>query len=447
MIWSLKDSCIFELKYRKDVDKSIQFSDDGFLMFYLNRRNSQDFIDIFSLIDWKPVTSFQLHTRDAAGFTINHSPSEVGHSFFCVWDSPAEKSFYTYSLSGALVQSFNMEPLAVPQAITQVPNLSLTLGIRGVQFSPNPKQPLLAVGSFDEHVRLFTLHPFTTIDMFEHLPVFPLRLTDDPAIPTCITPETNIYIHTSPNHTNTIIHIRPRLTLSSQSSSLQSTLSSISTPVRRTRTESLPASRYHIIPTHPPTEIGESINTADALYLSREPGPSKQRQSFSSATALFHQLSPMIKTATTHKLPTGKEHDTQQLSTKLSDPRPHTGTKLMGWSHDGIFLATVSSSCPHCVWIWNVAKLILDSIIILHSPIKRIKWHPQRQILSIIIPTSSSFIVWTAESCSIQHDQNESISSLKWLQINDENFHDGVARFPFVLFHGSTYSLHQVTHL
>jgi len=48
----------------------------------------------------------------------------------------------------------------------------------------------------------------------------------------------------------------------------------------------------------------------------------------------------------------------------------------MTFDNSGILLATRTENMPTAVWIWDVGTKILRAVIILHSPIAKITWHP-----------------------------------------------------------------------
>ena len=62
---------------------------------------------------------------------------------------------------------------------------------------------------------------------------------------------------------------------------------------------------------------------------------------------------------------------------------PKTGISLMTFDCSGTMLATRSDSTPTTAWIWCLKSGRLLAALIHHSPIKRLEWHWQEQLLMI----------------------------------------------------------------
>jgi hypothetical protein len=52
------------------------------------------------------------------------------------------------------------------------------------------------------------------------------------------------------------------------------------------------------------------------------------------------------------------------------------GLGLMAFNADGTILATRDDSTPTTVWIWDLQKLSASAVLIQHSSIKQLSWHP-----------------------------------------------------------------------
>jgi hypothetical protein len=61
-----------------------------------------------------------------------------------------------------------------------------------------------------------------------------------------------------------------------------------------------------------------------------------------------------------------------------------TGLSLMTFNADGTVLATRDDSTPTTVWIWDLTKLSAAAVLIQHSPIKQLSWHPTLTSLLLI---------------------------------------------------------------
>ncbi|KAE9988671.1 hypothetical protein EG328_008688 [Venturia inaequalis] len=53
-----------------------------------------------------------------------------------------------------------------------------------------------------------------------------------------------------------------------------------------------------------------------------------------------------------------------------------TGLSILSFNADGTMVATRDDSAPTTVWIWDLAKLVASTVLIQHSPIKKLTWHP-----------------------------------------------------------------------
>jgi hypothetical protein len=70
--------------------------------------------------------------------------------------------------------------------------------------------------------------------------------------------------------------------------------------------------------------------------------------------------------------------------TTPSDPIPKTGLSILAFNADGTMVATKDDSAPTTVWLWDLAKLAASTVLIQHSPIKKISWHPTLPYILLI---------------------------------------------------------------
>lgn len=63
------------------------------------------------------------------------------------------------------------------------------------------------------------------------------------------------------------------------------------------------------------------------------------------------------------------------------------------WSADSKWLATVDDCHPTVVWLWNIAQLRLSSVVVFHSIVQDLLWHPSLRQLAVAI-NSPSLYVW-----------------------------------------------------
>jgi len=72
-------------------------------------------------------------------------------------------------------------------------------------------------------------------------------------------------------------------------------------------------------------------------------------------------------------------------STSLSKAsQPTHGISVLAFDSDGSLLATKSDSMPTTVWIWSLQTGAIVAILINHSPVKHVSWHPTESGLLLI---------------------------------------------------------------
>ncbi|QDS77629.1 hypothetical protein FKW77_002563 [Venturia effusa] len=59
-----------------------------------------------------------------------------------------------------------------------------------------------------------------------------------------------------------------------------------------------------------------------------------------------------------------------------ADQVARIGLSLLSFNADGTMIATRDDSAPTTVWIWDLSKLAASTVLIQHSPIKKLTWHP-----------------------------------------------------------------------
>lgn len=81
-------------------------------------------------------------------------------------------------------------------------------------------------------------------------------------------------------------------------------------------------------------------------------------------------------------------------------PNPKMGISLLAWSADGQYLATRSDDRPQSLWIWDITRLELTSVLIHSSPVKTVTWDPSGAPRCAIACSSPSLAVWTPYGAS-----------------------------------------------
>ncbi|XP_014774667.1 WD repeat-containing protein WRAP73 [Octopus bimaculoides] len=132
-VWSLTNKSISYIRYPKQCEKGYDYSQDGLFMALAERRDCSDFISIFACKSWELIKHFSCATDDLNG--LKWSPSA---RILAVWDSLLVYKILMYSADGYLLRKYSPYEHA--------------LGIKCVSWSPTGQ--FLAIGSFDEKVRL-----------------------------------------------------------------------------------------------------------------------------------------------------------------------------------------------------------------------------------------------------------------------------------------------------
>jgi WD40 repeat protein len=147
-VWSLMNKSVSYMKYPKSIANCYQFSADSKYMLLGERRDCKDFCSIFACDNWQLLKHFEVDTENFEG--LSWCPSG---STFAVWDSPLEYKVLVYNIDGQCVNKFQ-------------PNKCGSLGVRCVEWLPSGQ--LLAIGSYDQKVRLLNYITYKMILEFEH---------------------------------------------------------------------------------------------------------------------------------------------------------------------------------------------------------------------------------------------------------------------------------------
>ncbi|KAM3872419.1 WD repeat-containing protein WRAP73 [Diretmus argenteus] len=146
-VWSLCTKAVSYIKYPKACQKGIDFSRDGSYMALAERRDCKDFVSVFVCDDWHLLRHFETETQDLAG--LEWSPNGC---VLAVWDSCLEYKVLLYSLDGRLLSTYSA--------------YEWSLGVKSVTWSPSSQ--LLAIGSYDEKVRILNHITWKKMAEFEH---------------------------------------------------------------------------------------------------------------------------------------------------------------------------------------------------------------------------------------------------------------------------------------
>ncbi len=126
----------------------MDFSSSGKYMALAERRDCKDFISLFDCSQWQLVKHFQVDTSDLAG--LSWSPDD---KVLCVWDSVLNYKVFLYSIDGRCLATYSAYEHA--------------LGIKSVKWSPTSQ--FLAIGSFDQKLRILNHVTWKTVAEHLHL--------------------------------------------------------------------------------------------------------------------------------------------------------------------------------------------------------------------------------------------------------------------------------------
>ena len=268
------------------------------------RRDCQDFISIFACNSWELVKHFEASTEDLSG--IQWSPDS---SVLCVWDTPLRYLVLLYSVDGRCLSSFSAYEYA--------------LGIKALTWSPSSQ--FLALGSFDEKLRLLNHVTWKTITAFDH----PEKIDD------C----------------NTVIY--------------------------------------------------KEVET-------RTPQPVKNDLTDIPTTVLFSPLSKYEVQTCPVTIPVVKP-DTNKAN-------PKRGVGIASFSQDCKYLFTRNDNMPHTLWIWDIRKLSLCTVIVQAAAIKHVEWDPVKTRLALCTGVNKLYMWSPAGSLCVKVpvEGTFQVHSLKW---------------------------------
>uniref|UniRef100_A0A3Q3IKE5 WD repeat containing, antisense to TP73 n=1 Tax=Monopterus albus TaxID=43700 RepID=A0A3Q3IKE5_MONAL len=146
-VWSLCTKAVSYIKYPKACQKGTDFSRDGCYMALAERRDCKDYVSVFVCDDWHLLRHFETETQDLAG--LEWSPNGC---VLAVWDSCLEYKVLLYSLDGRLLSTYSA--------------YEWSLGVKSVTWSPSSQ--FLAIGSYDEKVRILNHITWKKIAQFDH---------------------------------------------------------------------------------------------------------------------------------------------------------------------------------------------------------------------------------------------------------------------------------------
>eukprot|EP00040_Diaphanoeca_grandis_P043825 m.269198 g.269198 ORF g.269198 m.269198 type:complete len:444 (-) comp82937_c0_seq1:156-1487(-) len=146
-VWSLINNQVNFLKFPKYAKKGCAFSNDGLYMAVLERSDCKDFVGVFACKTWEMVQRFQVATTDATDLMWSGDDRTI-----CVWDYLVCYKVCIYTLSGRCLHEYSA--------------YSDALGVKSLQWSPSGQ--ILAIGSYDQKLRLLNTLTWGEISTSEH---------------------------------------------------------------------------------------------------------------------------------------------------------------------------------------------------------------------------------------------------------------------------------------
>ncbi|XP_014739407.1 PREDICTED: WD repeat-containing protein WRAP73 isoform X1 [Sturnus vulgaris] len=146
-VWSLCTKSVSYIKYPKACQQGMAFTKDGRYMAVAERRDCKDFISIFVCNNWQLLRHFDTETQDLFG--IEWAPNGC---VLAAWDTCLEYKVLLYSLDGRLLSSYRA--------------YEWPLGVKSIAWSPSSQ--FLAIGSFDEKVRILNHVTWKKITELDH---------------------------------------------------------------------------------------------------------------------------------------------------------------------------------------------------------------------------------------------------------------------------------------
>ncbi|KAF2683778.1 WD40 repeat-like protein [Lentithecium fluviatile CBS 122367] len=87
------------------------------------------------------------------------------------------------------------------------------------------------------------------------------------------------------------------------------------------------------------------------------------------------------------------------------------GISILAFSNDGTLCATKDDSTPTTVWIWDLRSLKPKTILIQHSPVKSLQWHPTNPSHLLIQTMHDSPMVYLYSTPTLSSSSSTSTSS------------------------------------
>ncbi|CAK8694465.1 unnamed protein product [Clavelina lepadiformis] len=147
-VWSLVNKSISYIRYVKNSKDCLSFTDNGKYLALAESRKCRDCVSIFEVESWQLLKLFETDTEDLSG--LKWSPDG---RVICVWDHCLWYKLLIYTMDGRCLTTYKAYDWA--------------LGVKRVTWSPTSQ--FLAVGSYDQKVRILNHITWKSISEFSHI--------------------------------------------------------------------------------------------------------------------------------------------------------------------------------------------------------------------------------------------------------------------------------------
>ncbi|GAB4821177.1 hypothetical protein N2152v2_008223 [Parachlorella kessleri] len=316
------------------------------------RSNCKDVLTMYDCASWAVVAQFGVATQDLAD--LAWSPDG---SCLAVWDSPA----HSYTVA---IYTPEGECLTCYQAYSE------GLGVKSLAWSPSGQ--LLAVGSFDQEVRVLNHVTWNPLARFAH----PANVSGPPTVVAYSEVEEDTGRRLSASQQENQNPQQPATqqphgkTLGRAASGRTGLAASRTSSFSRPRPGGKPASRQSS-PVKGGAAGGEEGNGDMVITKSRY---------------VVAELPLKLQT----------------LRAPQDKPNPKLGVGCISWSHDGSYVLTRCDSMPSAVWVWDTSRLELAAVLTQTQAVKCAEWDPASNRLAVCTGSTKVYL-WSPEGASCVH--------------------------------------------
>lgn len=105
------------------------------------------------------------------------------------------------------------------------------------------------------------------------------------------------------------------------------------------------------------------------------------------------------------------------IKVSADKPNPQLGVGSIAWSPDGNYVASRNDNMPNVLWIWDVSKLLLKTVLIQLQPIKTFTWCDNSEYL-VFCTGSPRVFFWSKEGASVCdipfESKNFAVNKIDW---------------------------------